>query len=97
MVVDQSLELRSAEPNSDIGDPKTRDHITPNHDESDEAKSENIENNIIKEKLETIILIGASNTRGLVLEDEHMPPGVQLNSKGGTNWGMLHPGWRSVH
>ena len=84
MVVDQSLELRSAEPNSDAGDPKTRDHKTPNHDESDEAKSENIENNVIKEKLETILLIGASNTRGLVLEDEHMPLGVQLNSKGGT-------------
>ena len=86
MVIDQyqSLELRSAEPNSDTGDPKTRDHITPNHDESEEAKSENIENNDIKEKPETILLIEASNTRGLVLEDEYMPLGVQLNTKGGT-------------
>ena len=97
VVVDQSLELRSAEPNSDTGDPKTRDHITPNHDESDEAKSENIENNVIKEKLETILLIGASNRRGLVLEDEHMPLGVQLNSKGRTKLRDVHPGWRSVH
>ena len=87
MEVDQSFELRSAEQNSDTADPETRDHITPNHDESDEAKSGNIANTVIKEKLETILFIGASNTRGLVLEDKHMPLGVQLNSKGGKNWG----------
>ena len=69
---------------NDRADPKTRDDMTLNHDELVGAKSENKENGVIKEKLETIILIRASNTRGLVSKDERETLGIQLNSKGAT-------------